>query len=125
MKLPSQTKIEREGRCHMPVVLKESSENVSALAPRAAVDAAADFGRQTHHEIRFRDAGAAAGGGEGIGAGRITPIERECARASVIARIEGVNAVSPALKSEMHGVDALADGQGVLVLDHRVRKKLV
>ena len=43
VQLPTQAEVEREVRRNVPVVLEEGAENVGALAPGAAVHAAADL----------------------------------------------------------------------------------
>jgi len=42
----------------MPIILEKGAENGGALAPGAAIDAAADLGSQSQKEVRLAGAGA-------------------------------------------------------------------
>ena len=51
VEFPAQAQVECQVRSDAPIVLVKGSQRVGALTPRAAVDAALDFLRQTQHEI--------------------------------------------------------------------------
>ena len=69
VQFPAQAEVEREIWPDVPIVLEERREDVGALAPGAAVDAATDLGGQPEHEVGFRDAAAGSGSGQRIRTG--------------------------------------------------------
>ena len=69
VQFPAQTEIEGQVGGNVPIVLEERGEDVRALSPGSAIDAAADLRGQAEQEVRFRHTAAAAGDGIASGFG--------------------------------------------------------
>src|SRR3954471_16458784 len=95
-----------------PVILKITSKDVAAVAPRAARSPRADIGSVAEKEITFC-------------AATVLTVESERAVQTVVARVEGVDALTPSLEPDVHGMGTLGPDNSVLILDDGVGKELI
>src|ERR1019366_9410516 len=129
VQFPPQAEVHGEVWQHMPVILEEGGENIGALPPGTAVDAAADLGSQSQQEVRLAGPGGDAlgvfrtGGGQRTRAGGIAAIEGECSGFAVVTGVKGIEAVAPVFETQMEDVLSMGDRHRILKLNYRIGKE--